>query len=108
MLYEKMECPQNFTDHRIEMALSGSHCGLARVYSSSNMIRLPCNKYVYQGSLSIGGVLQAQACGSKKKEAKLKTYDAALERFLTLELPDILKGVEPQVRIPSLACFYNY
>ncbi|XP_025114347.1 uncharacterized protein LOC112576257 isoform X3 [Pomacea canaliculata] len=81
---------------RIEMALSGSHCGLARVYSSSNMIRLPCNKYVYQGSLSIGGVLQAQACGSKKKEAKLKTYDAALERFLTLELPDILKGVEPQ------------
>ena len=51
----------------------------------------------FQGSLTIGGVLCAQGQGTKKKEAKQKTYDQAYSRFTTLEVADLLKGVEPQV-----------
>ena len=51
----------------------------------------------FQGSLTIGGVLQAQGQGSKKKEAKQKTYDIAFERFTKLDVTEVMKGVEPQV-----------
>nr|KAG5710611.1 hypothetical protein BaRGS_013257 [Batillaria attramentaria] len=79
---------------RIEMALSGSRCGLDRAYSDCAL--QVTVKPMFQGSLMIGGILQAQAEGFKKKEAKQKTYELAVERFTTLELAEILKGVEPK------------
>ena len=58
----------------------------------------------FQGSLTIGGVLQAQGQGSKKKEAKQKTYDIAFERFTKLDVTEVMKGVEPQVCVCLCVC----
>ena len=81
------------------MALSGSRCGLERVYADMSMIDPYQGKPGFLGSLTIGGILQAQGQGSKKKEAKQKTYDIAFDRFTKLELAEIMKGVEPQVAV---------
>ncbi|KAL8609605.1 hypothetical protein ACOMHN_023741 [Nucella lapillus] len=84
------------TISRIELAISGSRCGLERVYSDTTIMDQYQGKPGFQGSLSLGGVLQAQGQGTKKKEAKQRTYDAAYHRFSSLDLPDVLKGVPPQ------------
>jgi dsRNA-specific ribonuclease len=54
-------------------------------------------KPAFQGSLTLGGVLQGQGQGNKKKEAKQKAYDVAYQRFVTLDVAEIMKGVEHQV-----------
>ncbi|XP_060074691.1 uncharacterized protein LOC132554399 [Ylistrum balloti] len=76
----------------IEQGISASHCGLTHTFDGQ-MVRLPTGKLFFRGSLTIAEVVVAVGTGYKKKEAKVQTYEKALEALRTKTIPQILKSV---------------
>ncbi|OWF49723.1 uncharacterized protein LOC110451341 [Mizuhopecten yessoensis] len=76
----------------IEQGISASHCGLTHTFDGQ-MVRLPTGKLFFRGSLTIAEVVVAVGTGYKKKDAKVQTYERALEALRTKTMAQILKSV---------------
>ncbi|XP_033732567.1 uncharacterized protein LOC117321995 [Pecten maximus] len=76
----------------IEQGISASHCGLTHSFDGQ-MVRLPTGKLFFRGTLTIAEVVIAVGTGYKKKDAKVQTYERALEALRTKTMVQILKSV---------------
>lgn len=76
----------------IEQGISASHCGLTHSFDGQ-MVRLPTGKLFFRGTLTIADVIVAVGTGYKKKDAKVQTYEKALEALKTKAMAQLLKSV---------------